>query len=68
MARTSKDKAIPHPNGCRWCGADREEHLQRWTPTVKWHVWVEPTDEQRKQRLLARRARWKQPPENRLAS
>ncbi|MET1075093.1 MAG: hypothetical protein ABWY11_20770 [Umezawaea sp.] len=51
------DEQAPNPNGCRWCGADREEHLQRWAPTVKWHAWVEPTAAQRKERLLARRAR-----------
>lgn len=40
-------------NGCRWCGVPRREHAQRWTEGVGWHTHVEPTDEQRKARLLA---------------
>jgi len=46
----------PAPNGCRWCGVDRETHLSRWWPVVNWHQWTEPTNDQRKARLLARRA------------
>ena len=46
---------LPNPNGCRFCGVDRETHLQRWAPGVEWHRWAVPTDEQRKARLLARR-------------
>lgn len=45
----------PNPNGCRFCGVDRDTHLQRWAPGVEWHRWAVPTDEQRKARLLARR-------------
>jgi hypothetical protein len=44
-----------NPNGCHWCGEDRERHVQLWHPEVGWHQWVEPTDEQRKERLLQRR-------------
>ncbi len=47
----------PSPNACRWCDVDRESHLQRWAPGVGWHVWVEPTTEQRKERMLKRRRR-----------
>lgn len=46
---------LPNPNGCRYCGTDRDKHLQRWAPGAKWHGWVEPTPEQRKARMLARR-------------
>lgn len=35
------------PSACRWCGISENEHLQRWKPTVGWHVWTEPTSEQR---------------------
>jgi hypothetical protein len=48
----------PNPNGCRHCGVDRESHLQRHVEPVGWHVWVEPTDTQRKERMLAHRAAW----------
>lgn len=46
---------LPSPNACRWCDIDRETHLQRWAIGVMWHLWVEPTDEQRKARMLAAR-------------
>lgn len=47
---------LPNPNGCRHCEVDRDTHLQRHHPDVKWHQWEEPTNEQRKERILARRA------------
>ncbi|WP_198654405.1 MULTISPECIES: hypothetical protein [Nocardia] len=47
--------SIPNPNGCHWCGVDREQHLQRWAPGIAWHIWIEPTTEQRVDRLKARR-------------
>lgn len=50
------DQRLPNPNGCRWCGADRQDHDQRWVPEVRWHGWESPTSEQRKQRMLARRS------------
>lgn len=43
------------PNGCRHCGAAQRFHCQRWTDAAGWHTWTEPTDEQRKARMLARR-------------
>lgn len=52
MARASEG---PSPNACRYCDTDRATHLQRWAPGVKWHGWCEPTPEQRKARMLARR-------------
>lgn len=52
MARASDG---PSPNACRYCDTDRVSHLQRWAPGVKWHVWTEPTPEQRKARMLTRR-------------
>jgi len=47
---------MTNPNGCRWCGIDKDVHLQRWHPVIKWHTWIEPTSSQRKDRLKARRA------------
>lgn len=52
---------IPNPNGCRWCGIDERNHFQRWKPPVGWHKWVEPTSDQRKERMRARRARKEEP-------
>lgn len=67
MTRERNDE-IPNPNGCRWCGVDKEDHLQRWAPEVNWHLWVEPTAAQRKKRMLERRAPRTRPPEALLAS
>jgi hypothetical protein len=44
------------PNACGWCGVSDREHLQRWTKGAGWHVWSAPTQEQRKERMLARAA------------
>lgn len=49
-------RPIPVPNGCRWCGADRQDHCQRSAPFVGSHGWVEPTNKQRLTRMKARRA------------
>lgn len=51
------DLHIPAPSGCRWCGVDEREHMQRWKPPVGWHTWEPPTQEQRKERMKARRRR-----------
>lgn len=61
MAEQRSDERLPNPNGCRWCGVDKQRHHQRWAPEVKWHGWAEPTGEQRKHRMLARRARRQAP-------
>lgn len=52
----SRDTGAPAPNACRWCGVDRQEHMQLYVEGVGWHGWAEPTDAQRKARMLARRA------------
>jgi hypothetical protein len=51
------------PSACRWCDVPEQEHLQRWSAeyravhgTTGWHVYEQPTEEQRRQRMLARRA------------
>lgn len=51
------DPLFPEPSGCRWCGVNEREHMQRWKPPVGWHKWEAPTLEQRKERMLARRRR-----------
>ena len=44
------------PNGCRWCGVNEREHVQLWAEGRGWHGWEEPTPEQRRSRMLTRRA------------
>ncbi|WP_433426284.1 hypothetical protein ACQP1V_43200 (plasmid) [Microtetraspora malaysiensis] len=53
---------VPTPvNGCRHCGLpergsrSRLPHAQRWTDEVGWHTWTQPTQDQIKQRMKARR-------------
>lgn len=41
---------------CRHCPFGKHEHMQRWTNAVGWHQWTQPTQEQIKARMLARRA------------
>jgi hypothetical protein len=60
------DQAIPSPNGCRWCGLEERDHFQRWKPPVGWHQWAEPTSEQRKERMRARRRAKERPEHGRL--
>jgi hypothetical protein len=43
------------PNGCLYCGTDKRIHATRWAMGPGLHGWIEPTNEVRKQRLLARR-------------
>jgi hypothetical protein len=56
-ADSGSDLHIPLPSGCRWCGVDEREHMQRFKPPVGWHKWEPPTLDQRKERMLARRRR-----------
>ena len=58
MAARRPERAVPSPNGCRWCGADARFHMQRWVEPVGWHQWAQPTDAQRKQRMFDRRERF----------
>lgn len=57
MPAKGSDLRIPLPGGCRWCGVEEREHMQRWKPPVGWHTWEPPTLEQRKERMRARRSR-----------
>jgi len=43
------------PSACRFCDVPEREHMQRWKWGVGWHVWAAPTQDQRKERMLARR-------------
>ena len=46
-------------DGCRHCGLPAREHMQRWEPGPGWHKWAAPTQDQIKDRMLARRAQRK---------
>lgn len=46
----------PMPNACRWCGKCDREHSTEWVASVGFHKWVAPTPQQRRARMLARRA------------
>lgn len=54
--RSARAACVPSPGGCRWCGIDARIHARQWVESVGWHAWVAPTDEQRKERMLLRRA------------
>lgn len=47
----------PTPDGCRECALPGRGHYRRWTRSVGWHGWIEPSDAQRLARMKARRAR-----------
>lgn len=49
-----RDAKIP-PNACSQCGVGEQVHGQRYG-IGGWHTWIAPTDRQRKERMLARRA------------
>jgi hypothetical protein len=55
--RSRYQEAVPAPGGCRWCGIEEREHLQRWKPPIGWHVWTPPTVAQRKERMILRRSK-----------
>lgn len=44
------------PSGCRWCGVKKRDHASRWNVNIGWHQWTQPTPQQTKGRMLARRA------------
>jgi hypothetical protein len=45
----------PKPNGCRWCGIDERSHARQWQPDTGWHAWEQPTQQQIRDRMTARR-------------
>lgn len=53
---TLEPRALIAPDGCTWCDRDQRAHSIEWTDVVGYHTWVAPSTEQRKQRMLARRA------------
>jgi hypothetical protein len=46
---------VTNPNACRWCGIDQRPHGRQYTKTAGWHAWGQPTADQIKARMLARR-------------
>jgi hypothetical protein len=49
-----RHRTAPLPSGCRWCGAPYREHATHWVPSVKWHVYADPTPDQVYARIRAR--------------
>jgi hypothetical protein len=55
---------VPYdPDGCRLCGLPQRArtpnesgHGRRWIEGAGYHLWIQPTDAQRKARMAARRA------------
>jgi hypothetical protein len=47
---------VPNPNGCRLCGIDQHGHAIQAGADGS-HIWQQPTQEQIKDRMLARRAK-----------
>ncbi|CAM5394550.1 hypothetical protein STENM36S_06383 [Streptomyces tendae] len=52
---------VPNPMGCAACGIDRRGHGRQHTEQAGWHAWTEPTQQQIKDRVLARRTERKRP-------
>ncbi|GHC36729.1 MULTISPECIES: hypothetical protein [Streptomyces rochei group] len=46
----------PTPMGCAACGIARRDHGRQHTESAGWHAWQQPTQQQMKDRILARRA------------
>ncbi|MEU4738136.1 hypothetical protein [Streptomyces fradiae] len=44
------------PMGCALCGINRRGHGRQYTETAGWHAWQQPTQQQIKDRMYARRA------------
>lgn len=51
---TPEDHAVS-PSACRWCCRDERSHSLEWAELVGYHPWEEPTIDQRRERMLARR-------------
>lgn len=50
------EPASVDPNACHWCGITQRGHGRQWTAQAGWHGWEQPTQEQIKAHMLARRA------------
>ena len=43
------------PSGCSACGREERSHGMTWMSGVGFHLYIEPTQSQRKQRMIKRR-------------
>ena len=48
-------RTTPAPNGCIHCGEDKRTHPLSWSAEVGLHLWTQPTDQVRMERMKARR-------------
>ncbi|KOG21759.1 hypothetical protein ADK36_12295 [Streptomyces viridochromogenes] len=58
-ARRERDlirERVSEPYGCTYCGVEKRSHGRRYIGGAGMHAWERPTDEQVKDRMLARRA------------
>jgi hypothetical protein len=46
---------VATPDGCRFCGITQRVHGRQHVPEQGWHAWMAPTDQQRLDRMRARR-------------
>ncbi|AQS65561.1 hypothetical protein B1H29_37005 [Streptomyces pactum] len=56
LSRSTGTGSTVAPSGCRWCGIEARGHGRQHVVGVGWHVWTAPTLQQRKERMLQRRA------------
>lgn len=56
VSRSAKAGPTVAPSGCRWCGIEERGHGRQYVPETGWHAWEAPTLQQRKERMLRRRA------------
>lgn len=57
-ARRERDlmrERVSEPFGCKHCGEAKRSHGRRWITSAGVHAWERPSDEQVKDRMLARR-------------
>lgn len=55
-----RNRTIWSPFSCRWCGEERSNHGRSYVRSKGLHSWEEPTQEQIKARMRARRAAQKE--------
>lgn len=56
QAQAEVVQGMIEPNGCRHCGVAKRGHPRLWAQGLGWHKYVEPTDEQRLERMKERRS------------
>jgi len=55
LFKYSTDDQIPEPNSCANCGKHAKKEGMYYTSSIGLHRWIEPSDEMRLKRMIARR-------------